>query len=124
MKYFHLAFLFLMLIFAALQWNDSDAAIWVSIYLVTALLALITFKRICLTCSVAWALVTTLLASYMLIGLAPGIVSFLESNTYTEIFFSMSETKPYIEQAREALGLLIILLYSVGILIHTCLKKK
>ncbi len=123
MKRFHLAILFLMLIFAALQWNDVDAPIWVSIYLITALLALITYKEICLTCSLAWALVTTLLASYMLIGLAPGIVSFLESNTYTEIFFAMSDEKPYIEQTREALGLLIILFYSAGILIHTCIKK-
>ena len=79
-------FFFLMLFFAALQWNDIDAPIWISIYLVTALLALITYKQICLTCSVAWALVTTLLASYMLIGVAPGIINFLESNTYTEIF--------------------------------------
>lgn len=113
-----------MLVFAALQWNDVDAPIWVSIYLVTALLALITYKQICLTCSVAWALVTTLLASYMLIGLAPGIVNFLEANTYTEIFFAMSDDKPYIEQAREALGLLLILFYSAGILINTCTKKK
>ena len=113
----------MMLIFAALQWNDVDAPIWISIYLIAALLALITYKKICLTCSVAWALVTTLLASYMLFGLAPGIVSFLESNTYTEIFFSMSDDKPHIEQTREALGLLIILFYSAGILIHTCIKK-
>lgn len=113
----------MMLIFAALQWNDVDAPIWISIYLVTALLALITYKKICLTCSIAWALVTTLLASYMLIGLAPEIVSFLESNTYTEIFFAMSNDKPHIEQTREALGLLIILFYSTGILIHSCIKK-
>lgn len=123
MKHFHLVVLLIMLIFSALQWNDVDAPVWISIYLITALLALITYKQICLTCSIASALVTTLFASYMLIGLAPGIVSFLESNTYTEIFFAMSNDKPYIEKMRETLGLFIILLYSVGILVHNCIKK-
>jgi len=113
----------MMILFAALQWNDIDAPIWIFIYLATALLALISYKQICLACATAWTLVIILLATYMLVGIAPGVVNFMESNIYTEIFFGMNDTKPYIEQTREALGLLIILFYCTSILIHTYIKK-
>ena len=124
MKYFHLVLLFIMILFTALQWNDIDGPIWIFIYLATALLALITYKQICLACTIAWTLIIILLGSFMLIAVVPGIVNFLEANAYTEIFFVMNDDKPYIELMREALGLTIILLYCVSILIHTFLKKK
>ncbi len=113
-----------MVIFAILQWNDADGLIWICIYLAAALLALLVYNEICLPCTIAWASLTILFACYMIIALAPGLVNFIEANTYTEIFFSMNDEKPYIEQTREVLGLSIVLLYSVSILIHIFKRRN
>lgn len=113
-----------MIIFALLQWNDLDGQLWICIYLATALLALLIYNNICLPCIIAWASLLVIFSGYMLIGLVPTLVDFIDANAYTEIFFGMSDDKPYIEQAREILGLLIILIYSIGNLIHIYLKRR
>ncbi len=123
MKYFHLAFLFLMVLFALLQWNDIDRLIWLSIYLAAALLAFLTYKKNCQPCIIAWACLIIVFAGYMLIAVIPGVANTLEPNAYTDIFFSMHD-KTYMEQTREALGLLIILFYSICILIQIYMKQR
>ena len=117
MKYFHLLVFCMMLIFTALQWNDVDAGIWIVIYSVTAILAFISYKKICRPCTVLWAILVGIFAIYMLIGTAPGLSDLVSRNAYSEIFFAMDDNKPYIEQTREALGLFIILTYCLCVLI-------
>ena len=124
MKYLHLVILSLMLIFAVLQWNDIDGPIWMLVYIATAFLALLAYKQSCIPCTMAWALIVTLSAIHMLVGVSPGVITFLETNAYTEIFFPMNEKKPYIEQTREALGLLIILFYCVIALLQSYKKGR
>jgi hypothetical protein len=124
MKYFHRLFFINMLIFASLQWNDIDRFLWVSIYVVAALLALIAYTNICQTCTIAWACLLIVFSVYLLVALAPGISDYLEANAYTEIFFGMKEDKSYIEQTREAMGILIILFYCVCLLIHRAIKRN
>lgn len=114
----------MMVLFAVLQWNDIDAPIWICIYLTTALLALITYKEICLPCTIAWTIMVVIFAIYMLMGVIPAVFNLLENNAYAEIFFAMNNSKPHIEQTREALGLLIILFYCATILIHIYTKQK
>ena len=117
MKNFHLLFFFIMLFFAALQWNDIDAPIWLVIYLTTAILAFIVYKEICIPCCIAWAIAIMVLTVYILIGVLPGLNMLISNNAYYEIFFAMSDDKPYIEQTRESLGLFIILVYCSSVLI-------
>lgn len=113
-----------MIIFAALQWNDIDSFLWLSIYLAAALLAFISYTYICQVCAIAWACILILFSVYLLVALAPGITDYLEANAYTEIFFGMNDEKPYIEQMREALGLVIVMLYSVLVLIESYIKRN
>ena len=113
----------MMLFFAALQWNDVDAPIWVTIYLITAILALGMYKEICLPCSAAWATMIILLSIYMLVGTIPGLNNLSINNAYDEIFLAMSDEKLYIEQTREFLGLSIIVTYCFGVLISLFYKQ-
>ena len=117
MKFFHLLFFFLMLFFAALQWNDIDAPIWLVIYLTTAFLAFIIYREICIPCCIAWATAVMMLTVYTLIDVLPGLNALISNNAYNEIFSTMSDDKPYIEQTREFFGLLIILMYCSSVLI-------
>lgn len=114
----------MMILFAALQWNDIDGPIWVCIYLATSVLALIAYKEICLPCTIAWTIMVAILSIYMLMGIIPGVFNLIENNAYAEILFAMDDSKPHIEQMREALGLLIILFYCTSALIHTYMNQK
>jgi len=124
MKQFHLLIFIFMLIFAALQYNDIDAAIWFSVYSTAAILAGITYAEVCRICGIAWACLLIIFTSYLLIALAPGISDYFEANAYTEIFFTMRDDKPYIEQTREAMGLIIVLIYCIFILIHSLFTRN
>ncbi len=117
MKKIHLLFFYVMLIFAALQWNDVDAPIWLVIYLATAILAFIAYKEFCIPCCVAWATIVIILNIYLLIGVIPGLNNLLTNDNYTEIFSAMDDDKLYIEEAREFLGLFITLGYCIVTLI-------
>ncbi len=111
MKYFHLLALLMMLAFAALQWNDPDAAIWITIYVCCAILALIAYKRICTPCITVWAILVLLFSIYLFSLTSDGIYQIFEHGKISELFEPMQENKPYIENTREVLGLVIIWLY-------------
>lgn len=102
-----------MLIFAVLQWNDPDRVIWIAIYLATALLALITYIEVCKPCIQACAIILGIACLIMLMQAVPGAITYLQTSNYAEIFSPMIENKPYIEQVREFLGLLIVLVYCI-----------
>lgn len=117
MKVLHIFFSFLMLSFAALQWNDPDRVIWIGIYVATALMALIAFTEVCKSCVQAWAIMLSIISLIMLIQTLPGVITFVQTSNYGEIFSPMTEDKPYIEQVREFLGLLIVMIYSIYVAI-------
>jgi hypothetical protein len=95
MKYFHLAFLFLMVIFALLQWNDIDILIWLSIYFAAALLTVLTYKKDCQPCIITLAFFIIVFACYLLIAITPGVVNTLEPNAYMNIFFQHARQKTF-----------------------------
>ena len=105
----------LMLSFTALQWNDPDRLIWIGIYFTTALLALMALIELCESCVRAWAIVLCLIAIIMIALVFPGVVTFLQISNFQEIFSTMEDNKPYIEEMREFLGLLIITVYCIVI---------
>lgn len=101
----------LMLSFTALQWNDPDRLIWIGIYFTTALLAFMALIELCKPCVRIWAIVLCLIAIIMMALVFPGVVTFLQKSNFQEIFSIMSDNQPYIEEAREFLGLLIVVVY-------------
>jgi len=90
--------------FAALQLNDPDPVLWVSIYMSVAVLLLLRvfgfyhpYAAITLMC---------LLATYGLTML-PALTQWLSSGHPEAVLEHMSNEKPYIEISREFFGLLI-----------------
>jgi len=83
-------------LFALLQFNDPDPYVWVPIYLLVVILALmVPFRRI--NRVVLW-----IIAGAYLIG-----AYYLWPGTYKGITMPMNQYQPEIELARESLGLLI-----------------
>ena len=101
---FFLAFL----LFAWFNLNDSDAWLWVSIYVVAAVLCgLAAFKRYYPT---VYLLV---MAFYLVYAITiffakDGVRDWILKYNKPSIVESMQATKPYIEKTREFFGLLII----------------
>ena len=104
---FNIFFFIVLVVFAAFQWNDPDALVWMSMYLYTAL-----------WCGLA------VLGTYSPIGYIIGMAVYLPYATYlffaedgvrdwitkhkaASITASMAAKKPWIEKTREFFGLLI-----------------
>ena len=126
MKLAHSVFMLVMLFFAVLQWNDPDRLKWVGIYLAAALLALFITIDICKPCMRAWVIMLSIISIIMMLQLIPGVITFFQGTNYQEIFSAMTDDKPYIEEIREFLGLLIVMFYCVfvGITLHVNLKNS
>lgn len=87
-----------------IQFNDPDPAYWVTVYAVVAVIpaARIFGRRLPKTSLVAAGMVL----SGLLIA-APGFIDYLTSGDYSSIGGKMMAVKPYVESAREFLGLVI-----------------
>ncbi len=92
------------LIMAAIQFNDPDPVYWVAVYAVVAAVpaARIFGHSLPTTSAVAGGMV---LAGLLIA--APGVVDYLASGDYSSIDEKMMDEKPYVESAREFIGLLI-----------------
>ncbi len=112
-----LAFVFIL--FAIVQLNDPDPAIWFSIYLLTAVLCAVSiFRRIPLALLYGFGLVLLFYAAMHL----EFAVEWILSENKSELFGEMQEDKYYLEGAREFLGLLIVILAVVYLLVQN--KKE
>jgi hypothetical protein len=105
-KLFHLLFSLTLVAFAGLQFNDPDPIIWVSFYLLCALVpALLLFNRFYRP--LFWIAVTG--CGIELIISAPGAYQYFLHMAQEPLMQGMDENKPYIEECREFLGALIAL---------------
>lgn len=94
----------LLVAFAALQVNDPDPWIWVTLYGASALipiLALFNRYSLALTLGVMGVCVIGMAMS------APGFFAFLTQGEGHSLMEEMSDAYPFIEETREFLGLLI-----------------
>lgn len=99
-------FALILLAFAALQLNDPDPIIWISFYVVCALvpgLALFN-KRIK---PVFWSALIICVIAFAIH--APGAYNYYLHMDQEPLMQSMNPQKPYIEEAREFLGSLLAL---------------
>ncbi len=92
------------ILFAIVQLNDPDPAIWFSIYLLTAVLCAVSiFRKIPLALLYGFGLVLLFYAAMHL----EFAVEWILSENKSELFGEMQEEKYYLEGTREFLGLLI-----------------
>ena len=94
------------LLFALVQLNDPDPAIWVSIYLLTAAFCAVSiFRTIPRVLLYGFGLVILIYAAMHL----EFAVEWLLSENKSELFGEMQQDKYYLEGTREFLGLLIVI---------------
>jgi hypothetical protein len=112
-------FLFLLFgVFAALQYNDPDAFLWVVIYGVVALVSLLrvfgVFQR---------GMVFLLLIAIGLFGLlhAPYFYQWITADHARDIASAMDDDKQYLEGTREFFGLLLA---AICLAYHLYLRPK
>ncbi len=96
MKILSYTLTFLFVVFAALQYNDVDPLIWISIYLAVAALSASAYLRPL----PAWAYGAA--ALLFLAGTA-----YMWPDRFEGVGSKMQADQPWIEEAREALGLLV-----------------
>jgi hypothetical protein len=103
--------------FAALQYNDPDALLWIVAYGMIAVFAGLNAlgKYYPLPIGV-WAMACLGGAVY----LSPGVYDWFANHTYDEIFETMQPDKVFIEEARECFGLL----FAFGVLVFLYFQAK
>ncbi len=90
--------------FAALQYNDPDPTKWIIIYGVVALICLLNVFDI--NSKKGNLVIIIVLGLFSLIYI-PGFYEWITTPNKDEIFGEMVYEKPYIEETREFLGLII-----------------
>ncbi|WP_210466105.1 transmembrane 220 family protein [Rufibacter roseolus] len=96
-----LVFMLMFVLFAFVQLNDPDPAVWVPVYLSAAVLCFLAYKRKLFRWVYALAFLGYAIAAFL-----------LWPPVYQGIFFDMSRS-PAIEEARESLGLTICALVMI-----------
>lgn len=105
MKIINIVLTVLFALFALFQFNDPDALLWILLYSYVAVMsALAIFKKYSLPLLIMGIAIFALYFVY----LAPSIAEWAASGE--DLMNKMSDAKPFIEQAREAGGLLLGLL--------------
>ena len=89
---------------AMLQINDPDPHLWLTAYLVIGMIPAATAFSFRLP--VVFGVAAGMVIAGLLVSL-PGFFDFLESGDYASVGGEMSAEKPYIEPAREFLGIFI-----------------
>lgn len=109
-KTIHLLFAFCLLAFAALQFNDPDPAVWIIFYTLCAAVPMLALLNRPIG-PVFWI---ALFLCVINLGLyATGAYNYYLHRNQEPLMQSMNPEKPYIEEAREFLGVFIALVLIV-----------
>ena len=103
-RFIKLFFGVLFLAFAYLQFNDPDPLLWVVIYGAVGVVCLLSALR-----GISSRLVLAFMAILLIYAatLAPGFWTWITGSNKQELFGEMVYQKPYIEETREFLGLIM-----------------
>ena len=105
-KILHFLFTATLLVFASLQFNDPDPIVWVSLYVICALVpTLLLFNKFYR----AIFFVAVAACTIQLIIGAPGAYQYFLHMAQEPLMQGMNAEKPYIEECREFLGAFIAL---------------
>jgi Transmembrane family 220, helix len=122
MRIMNIFFFFIFLLCAALQYNDPDPWLWIPIYLYAAFLCmLMVLKK---NYPVLYIAGLVFYAAYALLLLfdKQGVFNWITQHHAENIIQEMDPAKPWIEETREFLGLLIVIVVLVINLVW--LKRK
>lgn len=114
MKIFNIVFCCLFVISAALQYNDDDPFVWISIYLYGAVLCYFAARGRYLPGAYLLGISGCLLYAGYLLFLRDGVTEWFQHHEARELVLKMQAEKPWIEETRE-LGGLIIVVFVLGI---------
>lgn len=107
MKIIALIFCLVFLVFAAFQYNDADALIWILFYGNIAALCFMAFLG---KFYKWWSIVSLIVYGIYFLTLTPSVYKFFTENLSENWNQGMSFEKAYIEKTREAGGLLIAMI--------------
>lgn len=108
MKAFNIVFCILFVISAALQYNDTDPYLWIPLYLYGAWLCYKAAKNHYLPRAYFFGIVVYLgMVVYFLI-FKHGVIDWFEHHPAQDLVMTMKAEKPWIEETREVLGLMIL----------------
>lgn len=124
MKSLNIIFIILFIFSAAVQYNDPDPFVWITIYLYGALLCYLALrKKYFPRLYIAGLVIYTGYALFLLFD-TDGAISWLMDHNAENIVQSMKATKPWIEKTRELFGLLILIFaLSINWLSFSCTKR-
>jgi len=109
MKVFNLIFCLLFVFSAALQFNDPDPYLWVTIYLYGALLCFRAFRGYYNIGTLLGGVVVYLAWAIFLFFTNEGVWDWITKHNAEDIAATMKAEKPWIEVAREFFGLVILI---------------
>jgi len=109
MKVFNIIFALLFVLFAALQYNDPDPYVWITIYLYTAILCWQAFRnKFYPKAYLLGIIVYTIYAVYKIFD-QNGLLDWINVHDAENIAETMKAEKPWIEESREFFGLVILI---------------
>ena len=109
MKIFNIFFCIIFIIFAALQYNDPDPYIWIPIYGYAAVLCGLAFKRKYYLKAYLVGIFIYLAYAVFLLFTHDGVIDWATQHHAESIVQTMKAEKPWIEDAREFGGLVILI---------------
>jgi len=113
MKIFNYIMGGLFVISAGLQYNDPDPYVWITIYGVAALLAYMNIVGKHDRISHLGILLACIIYGFNLVFKKDGVISWFSDHDAESLVQSMKATKPWIENAREFGGLMIIVVFLI-----------
>jgi hypothetical protein len=109
MKAFNLIWCILFILFAALQYNDPDPYVWVPVYLYTAVLCWLAFRRRYFPMAYVIGIVVYVGYAVYLFATKDGVWEWAVDHQGANIAEGMHAEKPWIEQTREFFGLVLLI---------------
>jgi hypothetical protein len=123
MKALNVFFIVLFVFSAALQYNDPDPHIWIPIYLYTAVLCYLALRGKYNRIFYFIGLVVYIFYAVYLFFDKSGVISWAKDHDAENIVQSMKATKPWIEETREFLGLVLLIIALVANMIWFSKRK-
>jgi hypothetical protein len=124
MKAFNIIFAILFVLCAALQYNDPDPYVWMPIYLYAAVLCWLAFRGKYYPNAYLLGMVVYAIYATYLVFTPDGVIDWVTKHNAEDIAGSMKATKPWIEDAREFLGLMILIVVLLIDFIYAKRRKR
>lgn len=124
MKIFNLVFCILFVLSAALQYNDPDPYVWIPLYMYGAVLCWLAFRNKYYPQAYLFGNLVYLAYAVYLFFTKDGVLDWINEHDAEGIAQTMKATKPWIEDAREFFGLLILVVVLLINYIYAKRKKR